>query len=118
MTRKPFPSILCLCLSLLLGLLGVQSVGICPGEGAMAVVLCGQDEVVWLDAQGQPAKSCSHCPDCIAAPALAFSTPAFPDWQPNVGAKALAPVVLRLSYLAPPPQTSARAPPALAQGLL
>lgn len=112
MTRTCLPKILCLCVSLMLALFGVQTAGACPGEAVVAVVACGHDGVIWLDASGQPAKPCAHCPDCIATP-LTLSTPPAPGWHPR-GAEPLRHAVAHLSLPAPQPLASARAPPALA----
>ncbi|NBZ89136.1 hypothetical protein [Stagnihabitans tardus] len=102
--------ILCLCLSLLLGLMGVQTAAACPGEAVFAVQACGHEGVIWLDAQGKPAKPCADCPDCLAAPSLTLSAPRAPAWVPG-GAEPLGFAFPTQSRPAPEPGARARAPP-------
>lgn len=112
MTRTLAQS-LCLCLSLLLGLMGVQTARACPGEAVIAVVACGHEGVIWLDAEGNPAKPCTHCSDCLGASVLTLSTPRAPVWHPG-GAERLSFDLPTLSRPAPQPGARARAPPSAA----
>lgn len=82
MTRNALHIPLCLCLGLLMALAGVQGALACPDQPAAAVVACGHDAVIWLDAAGKPVKAaCRHCPACTGA-ALQTS-PAAPTWAPR-----------------------------------
>ena len=83
MNRNPPRMILCLCLSLLMALAGVQGAFACNSPApVMALVICGHDgaETIWLDAEGQPVpKSLAHCPDCLGTAAVTLAdAPALP----------------------------------------
>ncbi|MBL4928978.1 hypothetical protein [Fuscibacter oryzae] len=71
--------ILCLCLSLLMAVAGVQGALACGGRVPVtALVICGHAgaETIWLDAQGQPVpKAKGHCPDCLGTPAATLADP-------------------------------------------
>lgn len=83
-------------------------------EGAMQVVLCGTpgvEQVITLDAQGQPVTPVHHCPECLVL--TAATGPAAPGapLRPETRVERLAPVIARPSESLAPPLPAARGPP-------
>lgn len=112
--------ILCLCLSLLMAVAGVQGALACGGRVPMiALVICGHNgaETIWLDAQGQPVdqrgpKAMVHCPDCLGTPAVTLAdATAIPELAPPRAVRlfATSPQMPRLAAIFP--SFLARGPP-------
>lgn len=83
-------------------------------EGAMQVVLCGTpgvEQVITLDAQGQPVTPVHHCPECLVL--TAATGPAAPGapLRPETRVERLVPVIARPSESLAPPLPAARGPP-------
>ena len=116
MNRTPPRMILCLCLSLLMALAGVQGALACNGRmPVMALVICGHAgaETIWLDAEGRPVpKAVAHCPDCLGTPAVTLSDPPALPALAATGFAWLSPAAVPPLPLSDPSQPfQARGPP-------